>query len=183
MSLRLLAVSGSLRAASSNSRAIEALARLAPAGVEVEIYRGIGELPFFNLDLDGETPPAAVRHWRERVGAHDGLIICSPEYAHGVAGAMKNALDWLVPSLEFPEKPVALVNASPGARFAQAHMRETLTVMSARMVDEACLAIPLQGRNLTVEQMVADPEVAGLLGAVIAALARAIDSDAEAGAG
>ncbi len=178
MTLRLLAVSGSLRAASSNSRAIEALARLAPAGVEVEIYGGIGELPFFNLDLDGETPPPSVVRWRERIGANDGLIICSPEYAHGVAGAMKNALDWLAPSLEFPEKPVALVNASPSARFAQVHMRETLTVMSARMVDEACLAIPLQGRNLTAEQMVADPEVAGLLGAVITAMARAIDSDA-----
>src|SRR5512143_2149768 len=141
MTIRLLAISGSLRAASSNSRLIEALARLAPDGVEVEIYRGLQDLPYFNFDLD-ETPPAPVVDLRQRIGACDGLIICSPEYAHGVAGVMKNALDWLVPSLEFPGKPVALINASPRAHHAEAHLRETLSTMSAKLVDAASIAIP-----------------------------------------
>lgn len=159
MPLRLLAVSGSLRAASSNSRLIAALGRLAPPDVEIVVYDGLGDLPHFNPDLDGDAPPFAVLDWRRRIGECDGLIICSPEYAHGVAGAMKNALDWLVPSLEFPEKPVALINASPRAAFAQAHMRETLSVMSARLVDAASIAVPLQGRNLTANEIVADPDL------------------------
>lgn len=171
--VRLLAISGSLRAISSNSQLVEALASLAPAGVEVEVYQGLGDLPHFNLDLDGETPPEAVADLRRRIGACDGLIICSPEYAHGVAGAMKNALDWLVPSLEFPGKPVALINAAPGAQHTQAHMRETLTIMSAHLVDAASIAVPLQGRGLSAAQIVGDTDLAAALCAALTALATA----------
>ena len=79
-----------MRAGSSNTRVVEALPLLAPPDVTVEIYRGIGGLPFFNLDLETDAPPPAVAQLRDRVGACDGLVICSPEYAHGVAGVMKN---------------------------------------------------------------------------------------------
>ena len=161
--MRILAISGSLRAASSNTRVIEALARLAPAGVEVVVYGGLADLPHFNFDLEEGGPPTAVTTLRHEVGLADGLIICSPEYAHGVAGVMKNALDWLVPSLEFPQKPVALFNAAPRAHHAQAHIRETLVTMQARMVDAACIDVPLQGRSLDTEQIIADPGLASLL--------------------
>jgi NAD(P)H-dependent FMN reductase len=166
--MRLLAISGSLRAASSNTAALQALAALAPAGVSVDLYEGLGDLPHFNPDLDAD-PPAAVLDLRARIGACDGLIICSPEYAHGVAGSMKNALDWLVPSVEFPEKPVALINASPRATHAIAHIRETLATMSARLVDEACIDLPLQGRGLDAAAIAADPTLAATLRAALAA--------------
>ncbi|MBI1197207.1 MAG: FMN reductase [Phenylobacterium sp.] len=171
--MRLLAISGSLRAASSNTRVIEALARLAPAGVAVEVYRGLGELPHFNPDLE-DSLPATVADLRRRVGEADGLVICSPEYAHGVAGTMKNALDWLVPSLEFPQTPVALINASPRARHAIAHMRETLLTMSARIVDDACVEIDLGGRPLSAEEIAADGRIGPDLKAALAAFADAI---------
>jgi chromate reductase, NAD(P)H dehydrogenase (quinone) len=100
-----LAISGCLRRASTNTAALEALSRLAPAGVEVTLYRQIGALPHFNPDDDGETPPRAVVSLRELVGSSDGLLIAAPEYAHGVPGALKNALDWLVASLEFRPSP------------------------------------------------------------------------------
>jgi chromate reductase len=102
--MRILAISGSLRAASSNTAVLQAAAFLAPAGVEIVLYTGLGDLPHFNPDLDTDDPPEVVRALRHEIGQCDGLLICSPEYAHGVAGAMKNALDWLVSSVEFPEK-------------------------------------------------------------------------------
>ena len=91
--MRILAVSGSLRAASSNSRALAALKLLAPPDIEVEIWQGLDGLPFFNPDFDIDPAPPAVAAWRAAVEGCDALVISSPEYAHGVAGAMKNALD------------------------------------------------------------------------------------------
>lgn len=170
--MRILAISRSLRAASSNTRLIEALPALAPPDVEVVVYRGLGDLPHFNPDLVDPAPPPAVRALWDRVGASDGLVICSPEYAHGVAGCMKNALDWLVPSLEFPETATALLNAAPRAHLAQDQMRETLQTMSARIVDEACVAVPLQGRPEV--EIAADPELSGIVRQALETFAAAI---------
>ena len=113
--LRMVAISGSLRLASSNTTVLHALQAIAPASVIVSLYDGLGNLPYFNPDLDGEsdTPPPPVGQLRTQIGQADGLLISSPEYAHGVPGVLKNALDWLVSSLEFPRKPVALLNIYP----------------------------------------------------------------------
>lgn len=155
--MRILAISGSLRAASSNTSALKAAALLAPAGVEVILYAGLGNLPHFNPDLDTNDPPQLVRALRQEIGLSNGLLICSPEYARGVAGAMKNALDWLVSCHEFPDKPVALINASQRAVHAQAHLRLTLETMSARFIDQASITLPLLGRNLDAASITADP--------------------------
>ena len=87
--MRLLAISGSLRRASNNTAAMEALARIAPAGMSVIVYRDLSKLPPFNPDddVDGEPKPAAVEAFRELVGASDAIVIAAPEYAHGVPGA------------------------------------------------------------------------------------------------
>lgn len=114
--MRILAISGSLRAASANTRLVEALPRVAEPGVEVVVYRRLGDLPLFNPDLE-DILPEPVADLRRAVGAADALVICSLEYAHGVAGAMKNALDWLAPSLEFPGIRAAIINAAPHARW------------------------------------------------------------------
>jgi chromate reductase len=98
--MRILAISGSLRAASSNTALLRAAAALAPEGMEVVLYGGLGDLPHFNPDLEGAAPPAVIDLWA-RVREADGLLIACPEYAHGVPGAMKNALDWLVGGDEF----------------------------------------------------------------------------------
>ena len=113
--MRFLAISGSLRRTSINTAALEALARLAPEGVKVLVYRELATLPPFNPDDDIEDrpKPQPVETLRALVDASDALIIAAPEYAHGVPGALKNALDWLVASETFAGKPVALVNASP----------------------------------------------------------------------
>ena len=107
------------------------------------------------------------------------MLISSPEYAHGVAGVMKNALDWVVATGELVDKPVALINASPRAHHAQEALTETLVVMTARMVPEASIAVSLLGRKLPEGGLLADAEVANALRGAIQSFVRSI----EAGAG
>ena len=171
--VRLLAISGSLRAVSSNTALLRAASLLAPDGVEITLYTGVGDLPHFNPDLEASEPPA-VTDVRARIKMADGLLISSPEYAHGVPGVLKNALDWLVGGEEFVGKPVALLNASPRATHAQGSLAETVKTMSARLVPEASIAVPLLGKNLDEAGIVANPEMASALRAAIAAFARAI---------
>lgn len=161
--MKIAAISGSLRAGSSNTAALLAAARLAPAGVEVILFEGIADLPFFNPDLDGDDVPAPVGAMRELIGRVDGLLISSPEYARGVAGVLKNALDWLVGSHEFPGKPVALINTSPRATHALAALTLTLETMSARLDTEACVTLPLLGGAWGEHGIAADPVLAELI--------------------
>jgi NAD(P)H-dependent FMN reductase len=181
--LQLLAISGSLRAASSNTAVLQAMARLAPDNVTISLYDQLAELPYFNPDLDqeGNTPPASVRELRERIGRADGILICSPEYAHGVPGVLKNALDWLVSSLEFPGKPVALINISPRSTYVQASLSETLKTMSASLISDPSLTIPLPADRRDVAAMLADRQITDLLHAAIAAFVRASVSSRSAG--
>ena len=172
MTLRLLAISGSLRAGSSNTMLLKAACALAPPGIVVELYDGLGALPHFNPDLDVEPRPAAVADLHARIKAADGLVICSPEYARGVAGAMKNALDWMVSDEDFAGKKVALFNASPRATHALAALRLTLETMAARVIDDAALTLPLLGAPASVEGIVGDPALAHSVRTALAAMAR-----------
>ena len=96
--MNVLALTGSLRARSINTDLLKAAALLAPAGTTVKVSQILSKLPHFNPDLDdvGSVPPAAVAKLRNAVAKADAVLISSPEYAHGVAGAFKNLLDWLV---------------------------------------------------------------------------------------
>jgi chromate reductase, NAD(P)H dehydrogenase (quinone) len=161
--LRILAICGSLRTRSSNMAVIEAAKLLAPPPLEIEIFDGLAALPHYNPDLDTDDPPRTVLTLRHAVGRADALLICSPEYARGVAGVMKNGLDWLVASLEFPGKPVAVINASPRATHADAALRLTLATMSARLIEPASIALPLRGRNLDAEAIAADRDLSSLM--------------------
>jgi chromate reductase len=172
--MRILAISGSLRTVSSNTALLRAAAALAPEGMEIALYGGLGDLPHFNPDLEENEPPA-VTDLRTRVRWADGLLISSPEYAHGVPGAMKNALDWLVGGDEFIYKPVALLNASPRATHAQASLTETIKTMSGRLVAEASIAVQLLGTSRDAAVVAADPEIASALRAALEAFARAIE--------
>src|SRR6266550_4791254 len=152
--MRTLTISGSLRKGSSNSNLLQAAATLAPADVEVVAFNGLGDLPHFNPDLDEGAPPPVVAQFRAEVARADALMISSPEYAHGVPGTLKNALDWLVGGVEINGKPVALVNASARATYAQASLQETLSVMGARVMART---ISLDGRkDLDVKAMTED---------------------------
>lgn len=170
--MRLLAVSGSLRAASINSALLRAAARLAPAGIEVQWCPDLGALPLFNPDLESD-PPAAVQQFRASVAQAPALLIASPEYAHGMTGTLKNALDWLVSFEPFACKPVAVLNASPRAHYADDALREVLTTMAAVIVEPASITLPLVGARLDEEGMVDTPAIATALRAALQALADA----------
>jgi chromate reductase len=157
--MKILGLSGSLRSASINSMLLRATARLAPTGVEVSIFEGLGELPLFNPDLEAH-PPANVTHFFRAVAEADALMIASPEYAHGVSGTMKNALDWLVGFEPFASKVVAVLNTSPRAYHAELALRETLQTMAAVIIEEASISIPLLGADLDESAIVATPAIA-----------------------
>jgi chromate reductase len=152
---RILAVSGSLRARSTNATLLLAAARLAPVGIQIDLYNGLGELPLFNPDLDGKEPEP-VRRFQAALATADGILICSPEYAHGVSGAMKNALDWLVSDVNLVGKFVALINASPRATYAQEALLETLRTMSWNVVAGACRTVPVPRPGLSVDDILRD---------------------------
>ena len=171
--MRVLAISGSLRKGSTNTAALEALAMLAPDGVRVLLYQDLARLPPFNPDDDVEdaTVPEPVRNLRALVAACDGIVIAAPEYAHGLPGMFKNALDWLVASETFAGKPVALINASPRAFHAQADLREIFATMAARLVPEAFAALSLTGKTFTGDDILADPVAVRRLAELVEALA------------
>jgi len=171
--MNVLALSGSLRAASINSALLRTAARLAPPGIEVTLCSVVGELPLFNPDLEHDAPPS-VRRLRDQVAAADALLIASPEYAHGVTGTIKNTLDWLVSCEAFVNKPVAVLNASPRAHHADAALRETLKTMSAVIVEAASLTIPLLGANIAETDMAETPAIAHAVREALAALYGAV---------
>ncbi len=169
-SVRILAISGSLRATSINTALLSAAIALCPDSVEMSLYEGLNDLPHFNPDLEEANLPSVVDFCAQLQGA-DAILICSPEYAHGVPGVLKNALDWVVGSGEFIKKTVALLNASPRATHAQASLIETLTTMDAYVVTEACITLPVMGRGLDASGIVADPDIAFALKTAITTLA------------
>lgn len=156
--MQVLGISGSLRQASINSALLRAAQQLAPPGMTLVVFGGVGELPLFNPDLEAQLP-APVLALHAAVAAADAIIVASPEYAHGVTGAVKNALDWLVSFEPFIGKHVAVLNAAPRAQHADMALRETLKVMSANIVDEASITIALLGSSPGDAGMVADAQV------------------------
>lgn len=154
----LLAISGSLRCASLNTMLLQAMQLIAPDEIQIELYSSLGYMPLFNPDIE-HTSPASVIDLRDKIIHADGLIIASPEYAHGVSGVMKNALDWMVGNESFVNKPVMLLNASPRATIAQHALRETLLTMSARVIDAAYVAAPLLGSKLNEAAIVQHPQI------------------------
>jgi NAD(P)H-dependent FMN reductase len=145
---------------------------VAADSVTVALYDGLGALPHFNPDLDvqGAVPPDTVRELRAQIGAADALLICSPEYAHGVPGSLKNALDWLVSSSEMVFKPIGLINVSPRSTYAIASLTETLRTMSTVLVEGASPELPLAGKAIDAAGIAADPGMAGTLRSALDAL-------------
>ncbi len=173
-----MAVSGSLRKISYNTAVLEAMSRLAPDNIDFVVYRGIGDLPLFNPDLEDDHI-AAVADLKAELAKADGLVIASPEYAHGISGVLKNALDWLVSGEEFVYMPVALINTSPRASHAQAALREVITTMSGCIVEEASIAVPLLGSGLDADGIVENSQIAQLLNDALKSFYAAITVDSE----
>ena len=174
--MRILAISGSLKPTSTNSALLRAAASVAPVGTTFTYFdRQIGELPHFRADLDeeGALPPPEVAAFRALLAAADGVLISCPEYAHGVPGSFKNALDWIVSSGEFTDKPVALLMAGPGgARQAWTALTPTLRVMGCNLVFEASLVVAR--RHFSDDGVLDDAELLAEIRRAVEALTAAL---------
>jgi chromate reductase len=172
---RILLISGSLRSGSTNTALLETARVCAPAGVETVLYEGLGGLPHFNPDDDVEPLHPAVAELRAAIGVADAVLFSTPEYAGALPGSFKNLLDWTIGGGEIYEKPVAWINASAlgGAADAYESLGIVLRYAGTRIVDDACVQIPLERRAIAPDGLVADPTIREQLTAVLTVLSAA----------
>jgi chromate reductase len=142
--VQILALSGSLREQSFNSAVVRAAVELAPAGVDVEVFGRLGDLPLYDADLDveDEEEPAAVEYLRERIAAADALFVVTPEYNGSLSGVLKNAIDWASRppggGAVLWGKTAAVAGATTGqygAIWAQQDLRRILGIAGARVIE------------------------------------------------
>src|SRR5215831_5382240 len=141
--IRVLGIVGSLGARSSNLTLLETAASVAPDGMEVVLYAGLGELPHFDPDVDPDDAPPAVRALRQAIAASDAVLIAAPEYGHSLPGVLKNAIDWLIGSGELERKVVAITASVPSperGRQGLAALRQTLGAVRAVIVSDEPIA-------------------------------------------
>ncbi|MGW1162708.1 NADPH-dependent FMN reductase [Streptomyces sp. NPDC002513] len=162
--MKILGLCGSLRSGSFNASVLRTAVDLTIAPRELVVWPDLGRLPFFNVDVEETALPGIVAELRSAVGTSDGVLIASPEYAHGTSGVLKNALEWLVGGGEIAAKPVALVSASTaitGGDNARAWLSQTLTVMGAQVIPQD-LRIPQAARKIADGRVTDEPTVAAL---------------------
>ncbi|MGZ3752639.1 MAG: NADPH-dependent FMN reductase, partial [Mucilaginibacter sp.] len=150
-----------------NHTILNSLGKMLPPNVNFTIYNGLSDIPAFDPGLDNETPPLAVSVFREKLAEADGIIICTPEYAYGVPGALKNALDWTVSSASFSGKPAALITASTGGENAHEALIKILGAIDANLIKEATLLISFIRSKMDSEGNITDEETERKLHSVL----------------
>jgi NAD(P)H-dependent FMN reductase len=180
---KLLLISGSLRAGSTNSATLRTAAALAPDGIEATPYDGMGRLPHFNPDddpSDGVGLDPEVAALRAALGEVDALLVSTPEYAGALPGSFKNLLDWTVGGGQTYGMPVAWINVSGAAApsgGADAHesLRKVLGYTGARIVEDAALRLPLSRDAVGADGLIEPPAAREAIVGAVRALAGAVD--------
>ncbi|AVV44052.1 NAD(P)H-dependent oxidoreductase [Streptomyces sp. ID05-04B] len=177
MSVRILALVGSLRAGSTNRQLAEAAVKVAPEGAEVDLFEGLAEIPFYNEDLDVEgSVPAAAARLREAALAADAFLLFSPEYNGTIPAVLKNAIDWLSRPYgagAFGGKPAAVVGTAFGqfgGVWAQDEARKAVGIAGGKVIEDLKLSIPGSLTRFAETHPVDDAEVAAQLTEVVARL-------------
>lgn len=176
--IRLLLVPGSLRAGSTNIAVLRTAETLAPDGVDAVLYTAMGELPHFNPDddVEGQAVHPAVAAMRAAVARAQALLVCTPEYAGALPGALKNLLEWTVGDAGTYEKAVGWINAAgpaapTGAADAHESLRKVLGYVGADIVEAACRRIPITRRAVGQDGLITDTEARAAIADTVAALA------------
>lgn len=182
--MKVLGVSGSLRAGSTNTALLKSIlygkgfeGRSAFLANQVSVYEGIGKLPHYNSELDEAKGPTAVAAWRGALASAGAVIICTPEYAFGIPGVLKNALDWIASSGELVDKPVLAISASPGytgGDRAHASLLLTLSALSARVIQSGSISVPAIRQKLDDQGCMTDSALVAELSLGLQELCEAI---------
>jgi chromate reductase len=177
-SLRVLLISGSLRDGSTNTAVLRTAGQIAGDEIETTLYGQMAKLPHFNPDDDREGDPVhpAVAELRGEITAADALLLCTPEYAGALPGALKNLLEWTVGDASTYRKPIAWINASgpaapTGGADAHDSLRKVLGYVHADIVEAACTRVPLT-RDAVGDGLITDPEAREQIAHALAALAQ-----------
>ncbi|MGC4034673.1 MAG: NADPH-dependent FMN reductase [Chitinophagaceae bacterium] len=171
--MRILGISGSLSTTSANATLLSLIGDLLGDEVDFSIYNGIGQLPHFNPETDIQPANTEVQRFRDELKDADAIIVCTPEYAFGVPGSLKNALDWTVSSGELVNKPVALITASLSGEKAQAALLQTFTALSINIVPQRILLLSFIRSKMDETGKLKNPEDMEALKEVIESLKQA----------
>jgi chromate reductase len=173
--ITVLGIAGSLRRGSYNAAALRAAAELAPEGVTVESFAGLGEMPPYNEDVKQQGFPPPAETLRRRIAVADALLLVTPEYNYSVPGVLKNAIDWASrpPSQPFDGKPTAIMGASPGSigtARAQYHLRQMLVYLNALVINRPEVMIGQAASRFDAEGRLTDEGTRKLIGELLTAL-------------
>ena len=170
--IRILGISGSLRSDSSTHTVLRNASTCFPASVVFTFYDSLGALPHFN---DSPYTPPEVADLRKQLQEADGVLLCTPEYAFGVPGSLKNALDWTVSTGEFVNKPLALITAATGGQHAHAALLLIFKALSAALEPEATLLVPFIRAKMNAQRELTDPATLANIRKVASALIATIE--------
>ncbi|WP_160715278.1 NADPH-dependent FMN reductase [Chitinophaga solisilvae] len=177
--MKVLAICGSTRSVSSNHHIIKAVTTMAAGIFSVELFDGLMNIPPFNPDQDlhAESAPPAVAGFRQLLREADAVLISTPEYAIGVPGVLKNAIDWTVSSMEFSGKPVALITAGTSGHKAHQSLLGTLLIIESRITADAQLVISGVKTKVSDSGTITDPATADSLRRLITALTAVVKEE------
>jgi chromate reductase, NAD(P)H dehydrogenase (quinone) len=172
---KIIALLGSTRKNSTNLNLIKAIVDLSKEKFDFTIFEGLTEIPHFNPDLDSAYPPKQVVDFRKQLKEANGILICTPEYAMGVPGTLKNAIDWTVSSMEFSHKPTALITASSQGEKAHTSLLETLEVIEADITDETQLLVSFAKTKVSQDAKITDQKTLKEVNLLMEAFEKRID--------
>lgn len=175
--IKILAVCGSTRKTSSNLSLIKAITDLTSEVFHITIFEKLSELPHFNPDLDNEKGLEEVANFRRQLREADGVLICTPEYAVGVPGTLKNAIDWTVSTMEFSKKPVALITASLSGEKAHESLLGTLLILEAQITSESNFVISFVQTKVDRSGTITDQETLQKVKNLVQSLTQVINKD------
>jgi chromate reductase len=181
MRKKVIAIPGSTRKNSSNHGLIKAIADLSGDELDIIVYEGISTLPQFNPDKDNENVAVEVADFRHQLDNADGIIICTPEYAHGVPGTLKNAIDWTISSSQFPHKPTMLITASTDGSYGHKALLETLKIIEAKNIDKHEMVIRFVKTKINNENKIIDEETLAQVKILIANFIKTLNENKSEG--
>ncbi len=170
----IFAISGSLRLGSSQHIILNKIGDILPSNITYTVYNQLEQIPAFSPSIDTENQPVAVVELRKQLAIADAIIICTPEYAFGVPGALKNAIDWMVSSASFTGKPTALITASTSGQYAHESLVRILGAVDAHLLPEATLLLPYIRTRINNEGKIIDTDTINNLSTVAQALIKSV---------